>query len=182
MSYCVLCGRELKNEIFQMENMPSKVQHLLKKDELETDKGMDLHLYECEGCGLVQFDCPAVSYYKDVIRAVGLSDTMKTLRINQYRRLIDKYDLSGKKIFEVGCGGGEFLCLWKDMGVSYYGVEHDKDLVNKAVENGLNVEQGFVNPDFNSANGPFDAFVSFNYLEHQPDPRGMVEGIYNNLK
>lgn len=182
MSYCVLCGRELKNEIFQMENMPSKVQHLLKEDELETDKGMDLHLYECEGCGLVQFDCPAVSYYKDVIRAVGLSDTMKTLRINQYRRLIDKYELFGKKIFEVGCGGGEFLCLWKNMGVSYYGVEHDKDLVNKAVEKGLNVEQGFVNPDFNSANGPFDAFVSFNYLEHQPDPRGMVEGIYNNLK
>lgn len=182
MSYCVLCGRELKNEIFQMENMPSKVQHLLKEDELKEDKGMDLHLYECEGCGLVQFDCQAVSYYKDVIRAVGLSDTMKTLRINQYKRVIDKYGLSGKKIFEVGCGGGEFLCLWKDLGVSYFGVEHDKDLVNKALEKGLNVEQGFVDSGYKSANGPFDAFVSFNYLEHQPDPKGMVEGIYNNLK
>ena len=28
---------------------------------------------------------------------------------------------------------------------------------------------------------PFDAFLSFNFLEHQPDPNGMLRGIYHNL-
>lgn len=182
MSNCVLCGKILNNEIFHMENMPSKVQHLLKADEIEDDKGMNLHLYECDGCGLVQFDCQAVSYYKDVIRAVGLSDTMKKLRIDQYKRVIDKYALSGKTVWEVGCGGGEFLGLWEGLGVSYFGVENNPDLVKKAKNSGLDVEQGFVDAGYISSKGPFDVFVSFNYLEHQPDPKGMVEGIYNNLK
>ena len=182
MSSCVLCGRKLKNQIFQMENMPSKVQHLLKEDELSQDAGVSLHLFECEGCGLVQFDCPPVSYYKDVIRATGLSETMKKLRIEQYQRLIDRYGLKGKKIWEVGCGGGEFLCLWENLSVSYYGVEHDSALIERAKQSGLLANQGFVDAGYIDPNGPFDVFVSFNYLEHQPDPRGMVEGIYNNLK
>ena len=29
--------------------------------------------------------------------------------------------------------------------------------------------------------GPFDAFLSFNFLEHQPDPNGMLQGISSNL-
>lgn len=28
---------------------------------------------------------------------------------------------------------------------------------------------------------PYDVFLSFNFLEHQPDPNGMLECIYNNL-
>ena len=28
---------------------------------------------------------------------------------------------------------------------------------------------------------PFDVFLSFNFLEHQPNPNDMLNGIYNNL-
>lgn len=182
MSDCIICKRQLNYEIYRMENMPNRVQYLPKKDEIDEDKGMDLHLYECEYCGLVQFDCLPVYYYKDVIRAVGLSETMKELRIGQYKKLIQNYNLSGKKIWEVGCGGGEFLSLWDGLGGSCYGVEHDEKLVRKALEKGLTVNSGFVNSDYCDSNGPFDAVVSFNYLEHQPDPVGMIEGIFRNLK
>ena len=182
MSDCIICKRLLKNRIFQMDNMPSRVQFLPAENELSEDYGMKLHLYECEYCGLVQFDCLPVYYYKDVVRAVGLSQTLKELRINQYRNLIGKYDLLGRKVLEVGCGGGEFLVLWKGLGVSGFGVEHNEDLIQNAQKNGLTVNKDFVDRDYKDPNGPFDAFVSFNYLEHQPDPVSMVEGIYNNLK
>jgi SAM-dependent methyltransferase len=165
-----------------MDNMPSRVQFLPTEQELSEDSGMTLNLYECEYCGLIQFDCSPVYYYKDVIRAVGLSPTLKELRIRQYRDLIEKYDLCGKKIWEIGCGGGEFLALWDGLGVSSFGVEHNDDLIKKAKDNGLTVNKGFVDRNYIDPNGPFDAFVSFNYLEHQPDPVSMVEGIFNNLK
>ena len=45
------------------------------------------------GCGLVQFDCEPVEYYRDVIRAGGFSKTMVELRRYQYRNLIKNYDL-----------------------------------------------------------------------------------------
>lgn len=182
MAECIICKRALNKRIFSMDNMPSRVQFLPSEKELADDEGMKLDLYECEYCGLIQFDCSPVYYYRDVIRAVGLSQTLRELRINQYRELIDKYDLAGKKIWEVGCGGGEFLGLWNGLGVTCFGVEHNEDLVEKAVKNGLSVRKGFVDHDYIDPNGPFDAFVQFNYLEHQPDPVSMVEGIYNNLK
>ena len=182
MSDCIICKRLLRNKIFQMDNMPSRVQFLPDENELSEDHGMELHLYVCEYCGLVQFDCPPVYYYKDVVRAVGLSQTLRELRIRQYKNLIERYNLSGKKVLEVGCGGGEFLSLWNGLSVLGFGVEHNEDLVQNALQNGLTVNKGFVDSNYKDANGPFDAFVSFNYLEHQPDPVSMVEGIYNNLK
>ena len=142
---------------------------------------LELNLYQCDCCGLVQFDCEPVYYYRDVIRAVGLSDTMIKLRHNQYQDLFDTYNLSGKKIWEVGCGGGEFLQLWDEFDVATYGVENNDCLVKRACEKGLNVSKGFVDSDYFDENGPFDVFVSFNYLEHQPNPSEMVRGIYNNL-
>ena len=53
MSDCIICKRLLKNRIFQMENMPSRVQFLPAENELSEDHGMELHLYVCEYCGLV---------------------------------------------------------------------------------------------------------------------------------
>lgn len=179
---CIICNHKLNNVIFSMQNMPSLVQNMPKIDEINSDYGMKLDLYECSYCGLIQFDCEPVYYYKDVIRAVGLSDTMKKLRHDQYQVFFDLFNLKGKKVWEVGCGGGEFLELWKEFDVDIFGVENNENLVKKACEKELSVTQGFVNRDYQDVNGPFDAFVSFNYLEHQPDPTSMINGIYNNLK
>lgn len=178
---CILCKGNLHNKIFHLSNMPSLVQNMPRSENLDKDKPIDLDLYQCDGCGLVQFSCAPVYYYKDVIRAVGLSDTMKKLRISQYQELYDRYNLLGKKIWEVGCGGGEFLQLWKEFDVDIYGIENNDNLVRESCKKGLKVSCGFVDADYRDPDGPFDVFVSFNYLEHQPDPSGMVSGIYNNL-
>ena len=159
--------------------MPAFVQNMTENPE-ENDS-INLDLYECDSCSLIQFNCEPVYYYKDVIRAVGLSETLRKLRIEQYKDLHDKFDLSGKKIWEVGCGGGEFLGLWNLFDVKAFGVENNEVLVDKAHKNNLNVVKGYVDDNYIDSNGPFDAFTSFNYLEHQPNPSEWVKGIYNNL-
>ncbi len=48
---------------------------------------------------------------------------------------------------------------------------------------GLAVEQGFTeHADTVIPGGFYDVFLSFNFLEHQPDPAGMLRCIYNNLE
>ncbi|MCI9560105.1 methyltransferase domain-containing protein [Clostridiaceae bacterium] len=184
MSCCIVCKNEISGKpLFVLENAPSSAQNIPEAGELGQDTGIDLHLYQCQNCGLVQFDCEPVSYYRDVIRSGGYSTTMVELRTRQYKHLIETYGLEGKKFLEVGCGQGEFLKVLTEFPVKAYGVEHREQLVELALKNGLNVASGFTeNPDtvLGSA-GPYDVFLSFNFLEHQPKPGIMLDCIWKNL-
>ena len=187
MKYCIACRSKLPAKpVFKLENAPASAQNIPDAREVQDDKGMDLFLYQCGQCGLVQFDCQPVDYYRDVIRAGGLSVTMTNLRRSQYRHLIDTYHLEGKRFLEVGCGGGEFLKVLTEFPAEIYGMEHRPDLVAKARKAGLQVWEEFpetADQVFGGKEGPgsFDVFLSFNFLEHQPRPDVMLQAIYHNL-
>ena len=181
---CLVCGNSLKDapRLFSCENMPGSAQDIPSKEELENDHGIDLTLVQCKYCGLVQIPTEPVHYYKKVIRAGGGSTTMTTLRKHQYEDLIKRFVLCGKKILEVGCGQGEFLRIWKDYDVRAVGIEFDQEAVNKARADGLEVYKAFAEKaETDLPEAPFDAFVQFNFLEHQPYPNEMLQCIYNNL-
>ena len=119
---CLACGENLE-ELAVFHNMPKSAQEFPTKEELATEKGMDLSLCQCRSCGLVQFDTEAVPYYKDVIRAGGGSSTMKALREDEYKKLLSflaKKEEKRPLILELGAGAGEFLAMWS-------GVESDSD-------------------------------------------------------
>lgn len=183
MKRCIACGSRLFPEpLLKLDNMPASAQNIPDAHEVLEDQGLTLQLCQCSGCGLVQFDCEPVDYYKDVIRAGGFTTTMVELRRSQYRHFIQTYHLEGKRFLEAGCGRGEFLKVLTEFPVEAYGIEHKKELVDIAVQDGLSVTEGFIGCEEDVLEGaPYDAFLSFNFLEHQPDPRGMLRGIYNNL-
>lgn len=183
MSKCIACGGELPEQgLMTLDNMPASAQNIPDREEVKEDRGITLKLCQCPDCGLVQFDCEPVDYYRDVIRAGGFSTTMVRLRRNQYRHLIETYHLEGKKFLEAGCGRGEFLSVLKEFPVEAHGIEHRKDLVKTAVESGLDVKAGFTETEDTVLPGaPYDVFLSFNFLEHQPEPGVMLRCIRNNL-
>ena len=182
---CIVCGAELGTKpLLEMAHMPASAQKIpLTKEEAEKE-AVDLRLFQCPGCGLVQFDCEPVDYYRDVIRSGGYSTTMVELRTRQYRHLIEKYHLEGKKFLEAGCGRGEFLKVLTSFPVKAYGIEHKGDLVEIARKDGLNVIRDFTErvDHVIGTEGPYDVFLSFNFLEHQPDPVTMLRAIWNNLE
>ena len=209
--YCLACGAELPpSPVLSFHNMPASAQHIPDEEEVLQDEGIDLRLYECPECGLSQFDCEPVDYYRDVIRAVGLSRTMKELRREDYRHLVEDYGLAGGKFIECGCGRGEFLEVLKEFPVKIFGIEADP--VSSALAAGsLNIcetcgtrvpgsikRDGDCNyknigicdikTDFQEREdqklfgAPFDCFLSFNFLEHQPNPSAMLSCMYGNLR
>lgn len=183
MNKCLICNEKLRgNSLMMLDNMPASAQDIPDAYQVKNDHGLTLNLCQCPKCGLVQFDCKPVSYYRDVIRSGGYSSTMHDLRYSQYKHLIETYHLKGKKFIEVGCGQGEFLSVLNEFPVKTFGIEHKATLVELAKSKGLNVVQGFVeNGEYKIQGAPFDVFLSFNFLEHQPNPNEMLEGIYNNL-
>ena len=119
--------------------------------------------------------------------------------------------IRGRRIVEVGCGLGEFLRMWQNLAedpegaaalardqardplsgqpnaapLHLVGLEHKPSLVaeaNAAADKKYRVYEGFATGDVRYPEGPFDAFVQFNFLEHQPDPCDMLRNIWHNLK
>lgn len=74
MKRCIACGAPLwETPLLTLDNMPASAQHLPDAQGVKEDRGLTLDLCQCMGCGLVQFDCEPVDYYRDVIRAGGFS-------------------------------------------------------------------------------------------------------------
>ena len=185
---CIVCSEELQScAIF--EGMPANAQNMPDLAQLETDHGISLNLCQCPHCGLVQFDTEPVWYCKDVIRAGGETKTMREIRVMEYNKLLKfmkERNLPGSKILEVGCGRGEFIHMWEDPRITedvrIIGIEHKKELVEQANSDGLEVYEGFAQKGYLCPEGPFDAFVQFNFLEHQPDPLDMLKNIRAQLR
>jgi len=78
---CRVCRNECyEPPLLRYGNMPRVAQFLPGPDSVELDKGVDLEVCQCSGCGLVQLSNDPVPYYRDVIRAAGFSDEMKSFR------------------------------------------------------------------------------------------------------
>lgn len=124
---------------------------------------------------------------------------------------MQEHHLHGRRIVEVGCGRGEFLRMWQTLAedpegaaalardqerdplsgqpnaapLHLVGLEHKPSLVEEAnavADKKYRVYEGFATGDVRYPEGPFDAFVQFNFLEHQPDPCDMLRNIGRNLK
>ena len=184
---CILCkGQLFKEPLYVLKDMPEVSQNLPTLETLSLDKTMDLRLCQCSKCGLVQFDCEPVDYYKDSTRAAERSEGLVKLRREDYKYLIETYNLQGKKILEIGAGKGGYLKTLKEMDeykIQEYGIENNSDYVRIANEKeGVKVFHG--NPedgDLNIPGAPFDAFVSFSYPARLINPNGMIELVERNL-
>lgn len=163
-------------------NMPRWAQNFPDLAALNCEAGIDLAVWQCSGCGLVQLSHEPVPYYKDVIRAAAVSDVVKEFKKEQFAQYVQKYNLEGKKVIEIGCGRGEFLQLLSAFNVEAHGMEHAALSVEYCRTQGLNVVQGYMdNERYWLPEGPYDAFFLLMFLEHMPDPNAVLKGIANNL-
>ena len=97
---CRCCGGEIKGKpILYYKNMPKAAQFFPTEEELEKEKGIDLKLYQCSRCGLIQLIDEPVSYYRDVIRTAGLSEELQEDRKVFFRKFLEKYEIESERLF-----------------------------------------------------------------------------------
>ena len=178
---CHLCTGELfSSPIMELDDMPKAAQYFPTKSEFNDDSGILLNIFQCSSCGLVQLNIDPVDYYKEVITAASLSKKARITRLDQMKRLVDRFDLSGGKILDVGSGKGDMLDILKEVGLDAYGIEASAESVEIGKLSGRNMIHGYIGEMNKISGAPFDAFISLNYLEHLPNPGAIIENIYNN--
>ena len=179
---CRLCYHKLiDSPLLSLNGMPKAAQHFLNHNELPCDESITLDIYQCYACGLVQLNIEPVSYYKDVITAASISGDARKSRLSQMVEFANKFKLNGKKIIEIGCAKGDMLDIIDEAKMISYGLEHSSDSVLIAKSKGRRIIKGFIDDLEIIDHAPFQGFICFNYLEHIPNPKSVINKIYNNL-
>lgn len=117
---CPACGAAGMQTFYRADAVPVHSVLLLptRQKALTYPKG-NIHLGFCESCGFVSntaFDPRLHEYSSQYEETQGFSPTFQEFHNALADRLIDKYDLRGKRIIEIGCGKGEFLTMLCEKG------------------------------------------------------------------
>lgn len=181
---CRCCGERFHSApVLAYHNMPARAQDFPTKTTLDMDRGIDLEILQCPACGLIQIGGEPVDYYRDVLRAVGISEDMRRFRREYFQSFITRFRLEKWRIIEIGAGCGEYMELFAELGANVFGLEHRAESVEIGLKKGLRVYQGFVEgPETELPGGPYDAFYMMSYLEHIPDPNDFLQGIAQGIK
>ena len=180
--HCIICKGGLKNPL-RLNNMPTSAQGFAETAAQAKGDNLRMEIYDCPYCGLVQYSGPLVPYYKEVIRSTRLSSSMLEFREKQFRDLVDKFNV--QTVFELGAGGGEYLDVFKSLGLKTYGIEGSFELANLALKADHAVINGYL-PD-TCLTGKYniercDLVTSFNFIEHLPDPVESLRSLAEFLK
>lgn len=180
---CRVCGHKLYGQaLLVLENMPKAAQFLPDAEALATERGEGLEVSQCPNCGLVQLTNDPVPYYREVIRAAAVSAEVARQRTEQLQGFVQRFDLTGKKVVEIGCGRGEFLSILQRCPVEAFGIEASQASVDQCLASGLRVTCDYVDrEDQRLEDGPFDAFLLLMFLEHFPAPNVVLRGLRSNL-
>ena len=114
-SPCWSCGTPDPQPFYRLQGIPISSCVLLnsRAEALGFGTG-DLELSFCEACGFIQnglFDPDLLDYSQDYEESQGFSRTFEAFAQGLVDRLVERYGIRGKKVFEVGCGKGDFLSL-----------------------------------------------------------------------
>ena len=180
---CVICSCALVPGM-ELNNIPSAAQAFTKTAKATEKKFLSMSIFECSGCGTVQYNGPRVPYYKKVIRSAKFSQEMLKFRDNQFRNFLLSASKNIDSVFEFGAGEGEYLDIFKGLGCTTSGIESSEEHVSICQKKGHGVVSGFLGDresQFYFKKKKYDCAVSFNFIEHLPNPKADLMNLSNIL-
>jgi 2-polyprenyl-3-methyl-5-hydroxy-6-metoxy-1,4-benzoquinol methylase len=173
---CKICKSNKNNNFTIVKNLPGSAQLFTKKKTKKNDP-INLKIFKCSFCGVLQIKNKPVSYYKNVIRTTGQSEYLKKIRKKQIQWAINKLNNKGNYI-EIGCGSGENIKIFSKYTNNIYGTENSKKNFLICKKNKLKVFNLFLS-DHNHQNikKKFNCFFIFNFLEHIPNINNFIKNL-----
>lgn len=158
---CPACGGASLESFYVVKNVPvnSCILMASREEALGYPKG-EINLVYCHDCGFIynaKFDEKLIEYSGRYEETQGYSRTFNAFHERLAENLIERHDLHGKEILEIGCGKGEFLTLLCDLGENR-GTGFDPSYVAERSRAGSSARTTFVTD-----------FYSERYAEHKAD-------------
>jgi len=117
---CPSCGDRAERPFYEVDDVPVHQVKLVRTraEALNCAKG-DIRMCFCPSCGFVwngAFDPTRMRYEDDYESTQAVSPTFNAFHERLARDLIERFDLHGKRVVELGCGQGEFVTMLAEMG------------------------------------------------------------------
>ena len=179
---CPGCGGTELDRFFEIPEVPTNCIALWATREaaLNCPKA-GIQLGFCRRCGAVSnlvFDTARLNYDPSYDNSLHFSPTFRKYSDELARDLVERYDLHGKNIIEVGCGNGEFLSLVCELG-NNRGVGFDPSFI--AGRANLKAGKGIaIIPDYYSeryAEHAADFLICRHVLEHIAKPQRFLRSV-----
>lgn len=143
----------------------------------------DITLGFCTDCGHIfntGFDPGHVHYNSDYENSLHYSTIFQDYARGLAERLIAHYGLYGKEIVEIGCGNGEFLRLFNELGGNRcVGFDSACNTKSGSGEADLIFIKDHYSEKYSAYKGDF--FCCRQVLEHVSEPRIFLEGLRSSI-
>jgi hypothetical protein len=183
---CPSCGGGEQISFHDLENVPvhSVLNIATREEALEFPRG-SIELSLCRRCGFVanrRFDPAALHYTTGYEATQSYSPTFNAFARRLAARLVDRHDLHGKTLLEIGCGNGEFLDLICSLGDNR-GIGFDPAYLEQRSpcreKDNISIIKDFYSPKYSEWKADF-LFCRMT-LEHIPDVANFVGMVRETL-
>ncbi len=117
---CPACGSAEMHVFYEVDDVPvNSVLLVANRDEALNFQTGTITLAVCPACGFISnitFDEALTQYTAQYEATQGYSPTFNKFHKELAQNLIDRYDLHGKDIIEIGCDKGDFITMLCEMG------------------------------------------------------------------
>jgi SAM-dependent methyltransferase len=139
----------------------------------------DIHLGHCRRCDHIfnlTFDPSLMEYTQDYENSLHFSARFQSYAMALVEKLVDRYDLRGKDVIDIGAGKGDFLIMLCRAGENR-GVGFDPSYIPgpEAEAEGVTFVQDFYSEQY--TNYPADFIACRHVLEHIEKPRDFVASV-----
>ncbi len=173
---CPVCDRRGMYVYFELDRAPvfCNVLWRRREDALGAARAA-IRLAWCPACGLhynVAFEPERMGYSPAYENSLHFSPRFRAYAERLADGLVDKYDLRGKHVVEIGCGQGEFLELLAQKGDNRcvgFDPSYDVDRATTADRRRVTIRREAYGPQH--ANEPADLVCCRHVLEHIAQPR-----------
>jgi SAM-dependent methyltransferase len=117
---CPSCGAPAERPFYEVDGVPVHQVKLVRThaQALNCARG-DIRICFCASCGFIwngAFDPTRMHYEDDYESTQAMSPTFNAFHERLARDLIERFDLHGKRVVELGCGQGEFITMLAEIG------------------------------------------------------------------
>ncbi|MEL6278053.1 MAG: class I SAM-dependent methyltransferase [Pseudomonadota bacterium] len=182
MNPCPLSGRTDLEMVFELKNVPVICNQLWSTAEAAKGAPMcDVDLAMCPESGLisnVSFEEDKIAYAPGYENALHFSPRFQSFAEELVAGLVERHDLKGKDVVEIGCGDGHILSLMMKHGARS-ATGFDPSMAGKTSEYmatpGVEILPEYFRSD--QLDRPFDIVLCRHVLEHLPAPMMVMSEI-----
>jgi SAM-dependent methyltransferase len=181
---CVACGGLDLRPFLEIDDVPVECNLLLaSEEEARTVPRGDIQLALCRGCGLIwnlRFDPGLASYDTRYENSLWSSPTFADYARALIDRLIDQYDIRGKRVLSIGSGRAEFLTMLCERGGNQgLGFDPAYDLAAGLPGPHVHMVRDYFRDRY--AEIEADLVICRHVLEHLSDPAGLLRLVRRTL-